>query len=51
MAKRTFRLEINPGGPMAPMVSAMMKPAMLPAAEQLANAIMARLEETHGSQD
>lgn len=51
MAKLTFRLEINPGGPMAPMVSAMMKPAMLPAAEQLANAIMARLEETHGSQD
>lgn len=50
MAKLTFHLEINPGGPMAPMVSAMMKPAMLPAAEQLANAIMARLEETHGSQ-
>jgi carbon monoxide dehydrogenase subunit G len=49
MAKLTFRLEINPGGPMAPMVSAMMKPAMLPAAEQLANAIMARLEETHGA--
>ena len=48
MAKLTFRLEINPGGPMAPMVSAMMKPALLPAAEQLANAIMARLEETHG---
>ncbi len=49
MAKLTFRLEINPGGPMAPMVSAMMKPAMLPAAEQLANAIMARLEESHGA--
>jgi carbon monoxide dehydrogenase subunit G len=49
MAKLTFRLEINPGGPMAPMVSALMKPAMLPAAEQLANAIMARLEETHGA--
>ena len=49
MAKLTFRLEIKPGGPMAPMVNAMMKPAMLPAAEQLANSIMARLEETHGS--
>ena len=50
MAKLTFRLEINPSGPMAPMVNALMKPAMLPAAEQLAHAIMARLEETHGSQ-
>jgi carbon monoxide dehydrogenase subunit G len=49
MAKLTFRLQIDPGGPMAPMVNAMMKPAMLPAAEQLANAIMARLEESHGA--
>ncbi len=48
MAKLTFQLEINPGGPMAPMVSAMMKPVMLPAAEQLASSIMARLEERHG---
>lgn len=48
-SKLTFRLEINPGGPMAPMVSAMMKPAMLPAAEQLADSIMARLEELHGA--
>jgi carbon monoxide dehydrogenase subunit G len=44
MAKLCFRLEINPGGPMAPMVNAMMKPVMLPAAEQLANSIMAELE-------
>ncbi len=29
---------------MAPMVSAMMRPAMLPAAEDLANKIMAHLE-------
>lgn len=50
MSKLSFQLEINPGGPMAPMVNAMMKPAMLPAAEQLANAIMAHLEETRGSQ-
>jgi carbon monoxide dehydrogenase subunit G len=49
MAKLTFRLELNPGGPMAPMVNAMMKPVMLPAAEQLANSIMARLEERHGT--
>ena len=49
MAKLTFRLEINPGGPMAPMVNAMMKPVMLPAAEQLAGSIMARLEERHGA--
>jgi carbon monoxide dehydrogenase subunit G len=44
MAKLCFRLEINPGGPMAPMVNAMMKPVMLPAAERLANSIMAELE-------
>ena len=47
-ARLTFVLRIDPGGPMAPMVSAMMKPAMLPAAEDLANRIMARLEEIHG---
>jgi hypothetical protein len=49
MARLVFRLELEPGGPMAPMVSAMMKPAMLPAAEQLANRIMARLEEIHAA--
>ncbi len=49
MARLTFSLEINPGGPMAPMVNAMMKPVMLPAAEQLASSIMARLEEQHGA--
>ena len=48
MAKLTFQLEINPGGPMAPMVDAMMKPVMRPAAEQLASSIMARLEERQG---
>jgi carbon monoxide dehydrogenase subunit G len=40
----TFRLCVNPGGPMAPMVNAMMQPAMLPAAEDLAEKIMAHLE-------
>lgn len=49
MARLTFSLEINPGGPMAPMVNAMMKPVMLPAAEQLASSIMARLEEQYGA--
>jgi carbon monoxide dehydrogenase subunit G len=45
MAKLTFRLRLDPGGPMAPMVNAMMKTAMPPAAEDLANKIMAHLEE------
>jgi carbon monoxide dehydrogenase subunit G len=48
MAKLTFRLRIDPGGPMAPMVNAMMAPAMRPAAEDLANRIMAHLEARHG---
>lgn len=48
MAKLHFTLEIQPGGPMAPMIDSLMKPVMLPAAEQLANSIMARLEELRG---
>ena len=44
MARLTFRLRIDPGGPMAPLVSAMMKPAMLVAAEDLANRIIGHLE-------
>ncbi|MEE9609249.1 MAG: SRPBCC family protein [Myxococcota bacterium] len=44
VAKLTFRLRIEPGGPMAPMISALMRPAMVPAAEDLANKIMAHLE-------
>ncbi len=40
----SFRLRLDPGGPMAPMVNAMMKPLMLPAAEGLANQILAHLE-------
>jgi carbon monoxide dehydrogenase subunit G len=47
-ARLTFRLRIDPGGPMAPMVSALMKPLMLPAAEDLANRILATLEQRHG---
>jgi carbon monoxide dehydrogenase subunit G len=47
-ARLTFRLRIDPGGPMAPMVNALMKPLMLPAAEDLANRILATLESRHG---
>ena len=40
----SFRLRLDPGGPMAPMINAMIKPLMLPAAESLANQILAHLE-------
>ena len=40
-----FRLRIKPGGPMGPMVDALMKPLMLPVAEELADRIMAELEK------
>ena len=42
--RMSFRLRMDPGGPMAPMINAMMKPLMLPAAEGLANQILAHLE-------
>ena len=51
MARLTFRLRIDPGGPMAPMINAMMQPAMLAAAEDLANKIMAHLEAQHATGD
>jgi carbon monoxide dehydrogenase subunit G len=47
-ATLAFRLRLDPGGPMAPMLSAMMKPALRPAAEDLANRIVAHLEKRHG---
>ncbi len=50
MAKLTFELRIEPGGPMAPMISAMMQPAMGVAAEDLANKIIAHLEAKRGGQ-
>lgn len=50
MAKLTFKLEIKPGGPMAPMIDSLMKPVMLPAAEQLAGSIMVRLENLHSAE-
>ena len=42
--RMTFRLRIDPGGPMAPMIDALMKPAMAAAAEDLAQRIVAHLE-------
>ncbi len=44
MARLRFRLEMRPGGPMGPMINAMIKPAMTVAAEDLANRIVGHLE-------
>ena len=49
-SRLTFRLRIDPGGPMAPMISALVKPLLQPAAEDLANKILATLERRHGIQ-
>ena len=40
----TFRLSLTPGGAMAPMLEAMIKPVMVATAEDLAQRIVARLE-------
>jgi carbon monoxide dehydrogenase subunit G len=40
----TFHLTLTPGGPMGPLVNAMIKPAMAVAAEDLANRIVGHLE-------
>jgi carbon monoxide dehydrogenase subunit G len=47
MARLRFRLEMRPGGPMGPMINAMIKPAMTVAAEDLANRIVGHLETEH----
>lgn len=44
MTRLRFKLRLSPGGPMAPMVEAMIKPLLMPAAEDLANRILAQLE-------
>jgi carbon monoxide dehydrogenase subunit G len=44
MTRLRFRLRLSPGGPMAPMVEAMIRPLLMPAAEDLANRILAQLE-------
>jgi carbon monoxide dehydrogenase subunit G len=43
-SRLTFRLRLDPGGPMAPMINAMIRPLLLPAAESLADQILAHLE-------
>lgn len=43
-----FRLRIDPGGPMAPMLAAMIAPVLRPAAEDLAEKIVAHLEAQQG---
>lgn len=40
----TFRLNVEPGGPMAPMISAMIQPALRPTARNLVHAVLDRLE-------
>jgi hypothetical protein len=50
MSRLSFRLRVTPGGPMGPMVDALMKPLMLPVAEELADRIMADLEKRHAQQ-
>ena len=42
--RMSFVLRVDPGGPMAPMIDALMKPAMAAAAEDLAQRIVANLE-------
>ena len=48
-ARLGLRLRLDPGGPMAPMVNTLIKPLMLPAAEDLANRILAHLEGSEGA--
>jgi carbon monoxide dehydrogenase subunit G len=47
-SRLTFTLRMDAGGPMGPLVNAMLAPALEPAAEDLANRIAARLEDIHG---
>ncbi len=47
VSRMTFKLRLDPGGPMAPMIDAMVQPMLLPTAEDLANRIMAHLESRH----
>jgi carbon monoxide dehydrogenase subunit G len=45
----TFVLRMDAGGPSGPLVNAMLAPALLPAAEDLANKIASHLEMLHGA--
>jgi carbon monoxide dehydrogenase subunit G len=44
-----FKLRMDAGGPTGPLVNAMLAPALLPAAEDLANKIAAHLEKAHAA--
>ena len=46
----TFVLRMDAGGPMAPMVNALLEPALQPATEELATRIANRIHELHGAQ-
>jgi len=46
-SRLTFVLRMEAGGPTGPLVNAMLGPALLPAAEDLANKIAAHLEKQH----
>jgi carbon monoxide dehydrogenase subunit G len=46
-SKLKFRLRMDAGGPTGPLVNAMLAPALLPAAEDLANKIAAHLESAN----
>ncbi len=48
-ARMSFRLRMDAGGPMAPMINAMLAPALGPATENLGEKIAARLEEASAS--
>ena len=48
-SKLQFVLRMDAGGPSGPLVNAMLGPALLPAAEDLANKIAAHLEKSHGT--
>jgi len=43
-----FRLRVDPGGPMAPMINAMIKPLMPSFAEDFAGKLLGHLEAEHG---
>jgi hypothetical protein len=47
VSQLTFTLRMDAGGPTGPLVNAMLGPALLPAAEDLANKIAAHLEKAH----
>ena len=48
-SKLQFLLRMDAGGPTGPLVNAMLAPALLPAAEDLANKIAAHLEKAHAA--